>query len=393
MSTRAAHASVRVCAACRVPQVLIFGEPVGPVSVHVTLDGNHVANSPAALEIEAACAVAGRCYAFGPGLGSSGPINLSAVARFTIVACDVTGTRRKEGGDPFKVRISPKQSAHHLALRLKLHDGDNGAYAVSWVPPFSGGYLVHITLNGLPIFGSPFAVTVAGGGQYAFGPDLAKGITPPPSRDETEKAVARVPSPTQARPSALPAPLRGFQTLQRSTSASSCRMQRSASASSCSRGTPSLGTAPQFAAMSTATAGVAAATGLPPWAQAVSGPMATPTKSGVCAAAPSLGGGVPFSVLATPSIGLVGVSSPGATIAAPERHAAAADGGGGRREALGDIINKFKRSIATDDAEEEHARALRSIASGAGDNKLSDDGNDDFAFQPSEYDGRSMSPD
>ena len=80
----------------------------------------------------------------------------------------MTGTRRRVGGDAFKVVISPRQSAHHLALRVKIHDGTNGAYTVSWTPPFSGGYLIHITLRGLPIFGTPFKVHVKGGGPYAY---------------------------------------------------------------------------------------------------------------------------------------------------------------------------------------------------------------------------------
>ena len=101
-------------------EILIFGEPVGLVTLHVTLDGRHVISSPSAMEIAAAAATAGRCYAFGTGLGSKGPIALGTPARFTCVACDVTGTRRRVGGDPFKVVISPRQSAHHLALRVKV---------------------------------------------------------------------------------------------------------------------------------------------------------------------------------------------------------------------------------------------------------------------------------
>ena len=196
-------------------EVCIYGEPVGDVTLHVTLDGRHVSsalalkhhschptrlplstvpqilvntrsplstvphpplpnpptpfnvgvlplegerarlsrgqvtNSPCHMNIAATMATAGRCYAFGPGLGSKGHIALGTTARFTIVACDVSGTRRRVGGDPFKVVISPRQSAHHLALRVKIHDGTNGAYTVSWTPPFSGGYLIHITLRGV----------------------------------------------------------------------------------------------------------------------------------------------------------------------------------------------------------------------------------------------------
>ena len=178
-----------------------FGEPVGETTLHVTLDGRHVINSPCAMVIAATMATAGRCYAFGPGLGSKGPIQLGPTARFTIVACDVSGTRRRIGGDEFKVVISPRQSAHHLALRVKIHDGTNGAYTVSWTPPFSGGYLIHITLRGLPIFGTPFKVNVKGGGQYAYksavseptGSSIARAA---PDQSEVEAEIAKVPSPT-----------------------------------------------------------------------------------------------------------------------------------------------------------------------------------------------------
>lgn len=95
-------------------EVLLFGEPVGMVTLHVMLDGRHVQNSPLEMEVAATSATAGRCYAFGPGLGSKGAVQLGTTTRFTIVACDVTGTRRRVGGDPFKVVISPRQSAHHV---------------------------------------------------------------------------------------------------------------------------------------------------------------------------------------------------------------------------------------------------------------------------------------
>ena len=72
-------------------EVLIFGEPVGTVALHALLDGFHIKRSPMTLQIVASHATAGRCYAFGPGLGSEGSISLGRTARFTIVACDISG--------------------------------------------------------------------------------------------------------------------------------------------------------------------------------------------------------------------------------------------------------------------------------------------------------------
>jgi hypothetical protein len=180
-------------------ELLLFGEPVGFVNLHVTLDGRHVRHSPMSMEIAASSATAGRCYAFGPGLGSKGAISVGAVSRFTIVACDVTGTRRRVGGDEFKVAIHPIQSAHHLALRVKVHDGTNGAYTVSWTPPFSVGYQISITLRGLAIFGSPFQVRAKGGGQYAASVDRH------PTAAETEEAIASNPAPSLDGLTSVPA--------------------------------------------------------------------------------------------------------------------------------------------------------------------------------------------
>ena len=86
----------------------------------------------------------GRCYAFGPGLVS--PVPIGVTARLTVVACDVTGTRRLQGGDDFKVTVSPKAHAHHLEVRTTISDNHDGSYGVCWKAPFSGVYLIHISL-------------------------------------------------------------------------------------------------------------------------------------------------------------------------------------------------------------------------------------------------------
>ena len=157
--------------------------------------------SPVELRIEAAQATPGRCYAFGAGLGANGPVPLGRTARFTLVSCDISGTRRSAGGDQFLVQITPLKSANHLSLRCKIADLNNGAYTVAWSPPFSGGYKVHITLRGLPIFGSPFVVKVEGSGQYVPGSTLiatraSDMLGTALSPEEIEKAIAANPSPT-----------------------------------------------------------------------------------------------------------------------------------------------------------------------------------------------------
>ena len=174
---------------------------MGTISVHATIDGSHMLGSPVELRIEAAQATPGRCYAFGAGLGANGPVPLGRTARFTLVSCDISGTRRSAGGDQFLVQITPLKSANHLSLRCKIADLNNGAYTVAWSPPFSGGYKVHITLRGLPIFGSPFVVKVEGSGQYVPGSTLiatraSDMLGTALSPEEIEKAIAANPSPT-----------------------------------------------------------------------------------------------------------------------------------------------------------------------------------------------------
>jgi hypothetical protein len=107
-------------------EIAIFGEPVGPVTLHATLDGRPVTASPLSLHIVAASATPGHCYAFGSGLGGSGALRLGRTQRFTIVACDSSGTRRSSGGDAFKVAIRPRTKGSKLILRSKVVDHGTG---------------------------------------------------------------------------------------------------------------------------------------------------------------------------------------------------------------------------------------------------------------------------
>ena len=318
-------------------EVLIFGEPVGWVTLHVTLDGFHVLHSPARLEIAASAATAGRCYAFGAGLGSSGAIALGALSHFTIVACDVTGVRRCVGGDPFRVVIVPRKSAHHLSLRVKLHDGGSGAYTVSWTPPFSGGYEVFITLRGLPIFGSPFRVSVQGSNTTPAAAGLARATSASalPSAAQTEAAIASEPVPMLRMLRSVPATPQGSPTPQ--------HVRRRA---------PGLTTAPIATARERAAErrmepldSVAAAGTKQQWP----GSRAAPAR-------------------ALSAASRVLVSGSGDVRADVERALEAA-----RREGLGDMIRRFKRSVAVDDAEEDHARTLRTLPTGAQGSESDDD--------------------
>ena len=76
-------------------------------------------------------------------------------ASFEIVAYDQHGERRPTGNDPFAVSV--RGAAFVFA---KVIDNDDGSYKVEYKPSTSGTYSIAITLHGVPMPGSPFALTV-----------------------------------------------------------------------------------------------------------------------------------------------------------------------------------------------------------------------------------------
>ena len=78
-----------------------------------------------------------------------------AQASFDIVACDQNGQRRTVGGDPFAVSVRGA-----AVVFAKVMDNGNGSYTVGYKPSTSGAYSISITLHGVPMPGSPFALTV-----------------------------------------------------------------------------------------------------------------------------------------------------------------------------------------------------------------------------------------
>ena len=76
-------------------------------------------------------------------------------ATFEIAAHDQNGEPRPVGGDPFAVSV--RGAAHVYA---KVTDLGDGKYTVVYKPSTSGAYSIAITLHGVPMPGSPFALTV-----------------------------------------------------------------------------------------------------------------------------------------------------------------------------------------------------------------------------------------
>ena len=149
--------------------VWIFGWPISRLEIGVTLDGEHVAGSPTILDVAAGGAAPGRCYARGEGVEAQQTLSRGRQPhRFAIVACDATGLPRSHGGDAFDVRVLPHGHAHHVPPAfVTVHDQGDGVHLVEWLPPFSGDYLVHVTLGGLPIYGSPFPCSLRGAAPRA----------------------------------------------------------------------------------------------------------------------------------------------------------------------------------------------------------------------------------
>lgn len=118
----------------------------GQYEVAVTLNGEHIKDSPFHPLLEAANA--NQSWAEGPGLheGKTGK-----PCPFTIHAKDADGVDRNTGGDPFKVDIKGPQ-----AVTPKVRDNNDGTYSVEYVVDQPGDYTVNVTLHGQPIKDAPF---------------------------------------------------------------------------------------------------------------------------------------------------------------------------------------------------------------------------------------------
>ncbi|KAG8053723.1 hypothetical protein GUJ93_ZPchr0001g30517 [Zizania palustris] len=93
--------------------------------------------------------------AAGPGIagGSAG-----APATFTVVAKDRDSRRVPTCGARVRVRVSPAAGVGGDDLDGAVKDNGDGSYAVTYVVPKRGNYMVHVDLDGSPVMGSPFPV-------------------------------------------------------------------------------------------------------------------------------------------------------------------------------------------------------------------------------------------
>jgi len=121
----------------------------GDHTIDVTLHDDHIKDAPFHVKIKPA-PDAGKSWAEGPGLEEAWD-NEPAV--FTIHSVDLEGNPRKEGGDPFEVKIDgPAPCKPHV------QDNNDGTYTVTYNPDAPGNYTVKVDLEGKPIKDSPFKV-------------------------------------------------------------------------------------------------------------------------------------------------------------------------------------------------------------------------------------------
>ena len=113
-------------------------------------------------------------------------IRVNAQHEFTIQARTANGELHDAGGDGFFVAIRGT-----ARVRARVSDMDDGTYHVSWKPPLSGKYNIAISLFGVPLNGSPFAVSVHGKDPYALKCEVRG--------DALTKAVARATSTFEVR--------------------------------------------------------------------------------------------------------------------------------------------------------------------------------------------------
>lgn len=86
---------------------------------------------------------------------------------FSILVADRFRNPAKQGGENVHVDLQRQKKKGEARTSkipvISVQDDRNGKYAVTYVAPISGEYLLHVTLDGADIAGSPFTVQVTAG--------------------------------------------------------------------------------------------------------------------------------------------------------------------------------------------------------------------------------------
>lgn len=117
--------------------------------------------------------------ASGPGIEPGNVINVPT--HFEIQARNKIGDPMKTGGDPFKVSVLGPFENH---VDVTVKDNNDGTYRVEYEPTDAGHHKIEVSLNNVPISGSPWNITVDRSdtdpdpNQFdVFGPGLEGGDT------------------------------------------------------------------------------------------------------------------------------------------------------------------------------------------------------------------------
>lgn len=96
------------------------------------------------------------CIAYGPGL--TAVRSYGTPASFVLQAKDTKGKNRTSGDDDFDVKMITGSGKEEETYVGTVKDILDGTYICTYIPPAPGDYLVHVTLDGDHIRGSPFPV-------------------------------------------------------------------------------------------------------------------------------------------------------------------------------------------------------------------------------------------
>jgi len=127
----------------------------GKYDVDVGLHGSPIKDAPFHVNIKPS-PDAGKSWAEGPGLEEAWD---NEPAYFTIHSVDKDGNPRKEGGDPFTVKIKGPNGD----VKPNVKDNNDGTYLVTYNPDVPGDHTINVDLDGKPIKNSPFRVKAKAG--------------------------------------------------------------------------------------------------------------------------------------------------------------------------------------------------------------------------------------
>lgn len=128
----------------------------GTYKVDVTLFGQPIKDNPFSVKIKRSPNAA-KSWVDGPGLKRAYD---NRPAHFTVHALDDVG--QPVSGDDCKVSILP-EGGNGKPIPVDVKDNGDGTYAVEYRPEVAGKYVIHVTLDGQDVKGTPQALTVREG--------------------------------------------------------------------------------------------------------------------------------------------------------------------------------------------------------------------------------------